>query len=652
MSGRTRLLALAVLLAAVTAAPAAPPPDVLGLVPEDAAFALAVRNITDLKKKGDKLFADAGLKEESFPRPSALFGQLYGLLGITAGLDEDAPAAVVVANARKAGLGKVPTELQILRLVVVALPFTDRDKIAGNFDIKGDDLKDGKVVKGAGRWDSCFFRARGRHLFLGASEQALDSVVKGKSLAGALSEAQRKSLAGADVLLHFSPDSWGDTWGDFLKEMQTRLGRDRGEADRTVIADLAAALKTIRFGLGTIRVDDGLGLSLVGVFPEKVPEATRRFLASVAGGTDPADLKGLPDGAAVFAEGSRGDGAHNVRVMKILADIVLHDLLAAQWLPSPTDRANVLAAFAEVWKPLKGHRVAVYRNADERKHGLFSAVAVLDTADADRFLADLKHLALLAGTEGLDLSAKGRKDDVAEVERRIRDLGSDEFEVRESASNRLALIGEPALPLIRQALKSGDAEVRRRAEDLNARIIQAAVARRKELLSKEAPWRLRPTFHFEAKPEGRAGQAVETARVRLTEKDAPAAGALRQAFGPDWDKVRLAAQGKQVVVLVGSDERLLDAALANLKDGKPGLAASKSLAAFARQADAGRKLELHAALGTVLELLRGEDLRRARPVGSAPALSSASLAVGPDRLRLDLWLPASEVGAVVKGSGQ
>jgi hypothetical protein len=312
----------------------------------------------------------------------------------------------------------------------------------------------------------------------------------------------------------------------------------------------------------------------------------------------------------------------------------------------------VLAAFAEVWKQLKGHRVAVYRNADERKHGLFSAVAVLDTADADRFLTNLKRLARLSGTEGLDLSDKGRRDDVAEVERLIRDLVSEEFEVRESASNRLALIGEPALPLIQQALKSGDAEVRRRAEDLKAQIIEAAVARRKELLSKETPWRLRPTFHFEAKPEGRTGHTVETARIRLTEKDAPAADALRQAFGPDWDRVRLAAHGKQVVVLLGSDERLLDATLANLKDGKPGLAASKSLAAFARQTDAGRKLELHAALGTVLELLRGEGLRRAKPGGPTPALSSASLAVDPGRLRLDLWLPASEVGAVVKGAGQ
>ena len=232
------------------------------------------------------------------------------------------------------------------------------------------------------------------------------------------------------------------------------------------------------------------------------------------------------------------------------------------------------------------------------------------------------------------------------MEKLIRDLGDDDFEVRESASNRLRLIGEPALPLIEKALQSKDAEVLRRAEELKPAIVAAAVARRKDLLSKEAPWRIRPTFHFEAKAEERGGRKIETARVRLTEKDAPAAEALRSVFGPDWDRVRLAAQGKQVVVLFGSDTKLLDAALANLKDGKPGLAGAKSLTGFEKQADSARKLELHGSAGAVLSLLRGEDLRRPKAT-NAPSLTSASVAVGPDRLRLDLWLPPSELEALL-----
>ena len=59
---------------------------------------------------------------KSLPRPSVLFGQLFGALGIKAGLDEDAPAAAFLANAGKAGLEKVPIEPQILKLRMLSNP--------------------------------------------------------------------------------------------------------------------------------------------------------------------------------------------------------------------------------------------------------------------------------------------------------------------------------------------------------------------------------------------------------------------------------------------------------------------------------------------------------------------------------------------------
>jgi hypothetical protein len=646
---RRTFLPVVALLVATTAAPAAPPADALDLVPDDAAVGIVVRNIRDLKKKNEKLYASTGAKNENLPPPGDLFDLIAGLLGVNAGIDEDAPAALFLANPAKAGVKAGSGD--VLELLVLAVPFKDRDMMAGNFKMKGEELKEDKVfTREVGRWGfGTVFCAHGKHLLLGGNEKALQGVLKSrKSAHAALSDAQRKSLAGADVLLWLRPDALGEEWGRFLDEMKKELAEKHGEAERKVADDLTEALKSMRYGVGAVRVGDGVGLSLTAVFPEKVPEATRRFLASLAAGGDGSDLRGLPDGPALFAEGSRGDGRQNARVMKVFADLLLRDAIQADWLPSPTDRANVLAAFSEVLKRLKGHRLAVYQNADPIKHGLLSAVAILDTADADKFLADMKRLARLAGTDGLDLSDKGRKDDVAEVEKLIRELGDDDFDVRESASNRLALIGEPALPLIDKALKSNDAEVRRRAEDLKAKIVETAVARRKELLSKESPWRVRPTFQFEAKAEERGGHKVETARVRLTEKDAPAAEALRHVFGPDWDRVRLAAHGKQVVVLLGSDGRLLDEALANLKDGKPGLAAAKRFEPFAGQADKARVLELHASAEAVMALLRGDDLRARKPGAKAPALSSVSLCVTPDRLRLDVWVPASEIGAAFK----
>src|SRR5437764_1345544 len=56
----------------------------------------------------------------------------------------------------------------------------------------------------------------------------------------------------------------------------------------------------------------------------------------------------------------------------------------------------------------------------------------------------------------------------AEVDRLVRQLGSDTFAEREDASRRLETLGEPALGLLRQASNSDDAEVRRRARELVA----------------------------------------------------------------------------------------------------------------------------------------------------------------------------------------
>jgi len=56
----------------------------------------------------------------------------------------------------------------------------------------------------------------------------------------------------------------------------------------------------------------------------------------------------------------------------------------------------------------------------------------------------------------------------AEIERLIRQLGNEEFSEREEASRRLKKIGPPAVPALRAAIKSKDAEVSRRATDIAA----------------------------------------------------------------------------------------------------------------------------------------------------------------------------------------
>src|SRR4051812_19635383 len=56
--------------------------------------------------------------------------------------------------------------------------------------------------------------------------------------------------------------------------------------------------------------------------------------------------------------------------------------------------------------------------------------------------------------------------DAKEIERLVKQLGSDEFKEREAASNALGKIGKPALTALRKAAKDSDLEIRSRAAKL------------------------------------------------------------------------------------------------------------------------------------------------------------------------------------------
>jgi hypothetical protein len=152
-----------------------------------------------------------------------------------------------------------------------------------------------------------------------------------------------------------------------------------------------------------------------------------------------------------------------------------------------------------------------------------------------------------------------------------------------------------------------------------------------------------------AKPETIDGVRVDVLRVKLAEKDAKAAAALKEFFGPDWDRIRLAVYGKQVVLLIGSDRALLGAALANLKEGKRGLAAAKGLAGAAGHVNPARQAELHVSLAAAQALRTGADL--GQPAAKeAPALTSFAVTVAADFLELDVWLPPAEAKVVEKAT--
>ncbi len=648
MSGRILALSTAALLAWATVATAAPP-GALDLIPEDAAAGLAIRNLDDLIKKGDKFVDDGGFGKDM--RPSQLFTLFYTSQGISDAVDQNAGAAILVANPEILGVelfkNNGPDFDVLLRLSVAVVPFTDADKIGACFEIKKGSLQPGKVVKGKGKDFGTFFTVRDKHLIYGNEEKVVAAVAKAKPVGSALTADRRKALNEADAVLHLNPQALGDQWALFLKELEGQFVGAAGGDEQKVAHELVEGLAEARYVVFGLRVDDGLGVSVGIGFPKNKNEATKKLLTTLETGPGASDLNGLPEGRVVAAQATKGDGARNTAIVKVF----FQGFAQTKLLLSASERTNFAGVFAEVWQRLKGSRFAVYHNADETKHGLFSVLAILDTDDPEQFLKEMRKLAHFADGESFDLSAKNpRKDDVAAVEQLIRDLGSDKYEVRESASTKLGIIGDAALPYLEKALKSDDAEVSRRAQALKTSIEDSAELRKKELLVKEAIPRVRPTFVFVPKAETADGHKIDVVGVKVADKEFAAVKQFTELFGPEWNKIRLAVQGKQVVVLLGSDQELLKAALKNVKDGKKGLGEAKHLAAFAKQADPARKVEFHAAL-QALTVETEAEWKALKQADAKPSLTSFALTVDAERLQLDVWIPIAEAKVIAKKAG-
>src|SRR5262249_18343307 len=148
------------------------------------------------------------------------------------------------------------------------------------------------------------------------------------------------------------------------------------------------------------------------------------------GGAGGAALAGMPDGPVLAAQAMRGNGEENAAVVRLFINGLAGSAVPARLFFSSLQQVAFPGAFTRVWPHLKGSRVAVYRNAEPTKLGLFSGLAVLDTEDAARFLKDMKQLARFAATTAEDLSGPtAREEDVAAVGQLIRDLGDRKFRV-------------------------------------------------------------------------------------------------------------------------------------------------------------------------------------------------------------------------------
>ena len=295
---RWRLVTLALVVGAVTSGfPIAPTSaaaadkaakpglgksGILDIVPSDAALSFAIRNLQDLKRKGDTFLEKTGLQIPV--RPSQIFDFALGWIGIQQGVDDQSPIALIMVNLEKVGAESGKLE-ELEKTLVLAIPFNDRDQIAASFSLKGADLKPDKIIRVAETPKNFdlrgFVAVRGKHLLMSAHAPAIQLVLDDKPIRQTIGEKQQQLLDRSDLLLQVGPRSWGQQWKSIVQEASKDAVGDSREEQ--LIHRFGKALRNFRLGLVGARIDGGLSINIISLFDD-VGEA-QELLTELAAGT-------------------------------------------------------------------------------------------------------------------------------------------------------------------------------------------------------------------------------------------------------------------------------------------------------------------------------------------------------------------------------
>jgi hypothetical protein len=382
---RPRLVWLPGVILALAAGPA-PAQQGLDVVPDDAAFALVVKNLAELREKGEKFLDTHKIELPKDRRPSFLFEQIVAALKIEKGLNEKGTLAVILPNLKKMRVKK-DNLMGILNSLHVVIPYSDLDKMAGNFGKKASDLKEGEAVDVSDGGFVKYVLRKGKYLIVGARQEPLDWYAEGKPVTGELSPAQRDALSRSDLAMVLGIEPLSEIAKSTIDDLEKSMIRQGDTAGNEVSRQFINALREVRFVVGGLHLGEGGSIDLVASFPKGDSGKTAKaFLEALRAGPGYSDLNALPDRDPLFAYAAKGDGVYNVAMVRALLNIIIDKSGDKDLLPD-ADRKKFHLALEPMYKHLKGSRAAMYRTRDDSK-GLLAGVGILDLDDPLAHLAE------------------------------------------------------------------------------------------------------------------------------------------------------------------------------------------------------------------------------------------------------------------------
>lgn len=625
------------------------------LVPQSASHALMFRHVEELKQRGDEVAAELGFNFGV----SSLFSMIGSQLHLAGSADDHRPCGIMWFEPELIG---EPEVRQIWKKpVVAAVAIADTQKLADALQVDHDRFQAGMIVErehSAFGHKSRLYRMVDQYLWVVSHRKLYDVLEAARPLAQKIPRSQLQGIDSADFLMEISARS-GDLNFEANQEriekwIDAQADLDAAEAD--AIREWFSILYSASYGIFTGSVDRGWEFSLQIFFDHDASPDLRQRILKFAPSGQGVSLQGLPEGELLFGHAARTD---SIGIHAALTAVIRkkHGFwwpaireMRDQKVISQLEQLKLLGLFGEIWPLTERYQAGIYREQTGTGHGLISMGAILKTDRPDQLVHELKMLASLVDRTAFD--TRRSPEDAEKPETLIRELieqlGHDSFQKRQSATTRLVLIGEPALPLIRDARQSPLSEVAARASQIEKLIQEDLNEKRQAALSSSVLARAKPVFIFHPNAEQRAGASVDIMEVRVNEQSE-----LNQLMpilaGTEWSRIRLVKLDRHVAVFFGSNLARFEELIANVGRMERGGDVGVPETPYGQPMLTMRGAEFQGSFARVVDILDGQPPTKTEPDAlTDPELSSIGVTIEPDFLAVEWRVSLPDMKAMRK----
>ncbi len=604
---------------------AADPPRMTDLIPQKSIGAIFFRNINEVRRNGDQLFNAVG-----WPfGPTQLLAFVGQELKVNGLVDGERPCGVAwfePENDEPAFGFRLPPAAAVFGI-------RDLNALATRLGTTADELRAGKTirVKGQELYPQRFFRFADDYLWIVTDERLFVDVTNGMPLTFAIAKSRRERMQNSDILLSFRPTAKVADRDQMLKNGQRWIDErpELGVEEQAALHELFAVFESMSNVVLGVRIHkDGIEADADVYFDFRKREAVHAVLRRFNPTGATSSLSGLPDGRVLFSHALQADGKATLPALNAL----LPELTLTQnWrsvgglqILSDAQQLKLLGLFGEVWQRTNGYRLAAYENADPQQHGLLGLVAVLETDEPAQVIAEIRDLAeFLDGTrlfvthDPTESGSIGQKsatlssDGEARVRSLVKQLGDEDFAVRQSATIRLMLIGEPARSFVEPLTKPEDGDSAEITEvSRHARRVLALLdaAKKQASLPNATPQLLNSSelrFHYSVESVVDSGRQIHSIDIEHS-GDSPQHKELKQQmrklFGSDWNRLRLVPFEDRILVLIGSDPAFLDRSIVSVAENSQAVQAATAAGLFGPPLNSACGAEFHVSLSHIREI--------------------------------------------------